>query len=155
MSTKYCCVKYYLKLQSKISKSMKKIVLPHPLPVPPKNCSQTQPKWSKNGCSLSMIKSFTIGKSMDRRFQKDKNVLTCVTQKLIVGPKWPKMFRSQSSIFKYDHTYTTEKLTESRFEIWILAPFCPSKWAVISSVYWQAAPATLKFSPIQWACYYI
>ena len=82
-------------------------------------------KMRGNGCSLSMIVSYTIGKPKERRFQKDQKFLTHPTHFLpcpeignrpkmtqndpepIVVPKW--------LFFKYESIYTFEKTIESKF----------------------------------------
>ena len=38
-----------------------------------------------------------------------------------------------SCFFKHDWTYTTGKL-KSRFEVWVLTPYCPPKWSASKTV---------------------
>ena len=78
-----------------------------------------------------MIVSDTIGKSMERRFQKDPNILTC-TSHFLAHPKISPESMSKNDhktknvprwlLFKYDRTYAVGKPVESRFEIWVCHP---------------------------------
>ena len=61
----------------------------------PTSCSVEKlvlgPKMTKNGSSLSVAVSYTVGKPMDRRFQKVKKKrsippISCPAQKLVHGP---------------------------------------------------------------------
>ena len=83
-----------------------------------------------------MIVSDTIGKSMERRFQKDPNILTC-TSHFLAHPKIsPESIMTKNDhkpknvprwlLFKYDGTYAVGKPVESRFEVWVL-PSPPKK----------------------------
>ena len=52
----------------------------------PAQKSVTDPKMTKNVCSLSMMVSNTVGKLMEKRFQKVKKV-DPPHPKLVLGPK--------------------------------------------------------------------
>ena len=70
---------------------------------------------TKNGCSLSMVVSYTTGKPMEMKFQKIKiknspvPPPSCLTQKLATGPKMTQNGCSSSMFVSYTMTSCASK----------------------------------------------
>ena len=77
--------------QLQLTKLLKHMPSYHFFTGPPTFCSTQKfapsPNMAKNGCSLSMVLLYAIGKPMEKRFQKVKKMIytACPAQKLFLG----------------------------------------------------------------------